>query len=618
MNKDEKYPHLSLPDINRRLKKYSISELRALCAEIRAFLIESLADSGGHLASNLGAVELTVALEYCFDTYRDRLIFDVGHQCYTHKLLTGRFSDFSKIRHAGGPSGFPKPNESPSDAFVSGHGSASLSAAVGLARAFKLRGGAQPKCIAFIGDGAMSGGMVTEALNDAGAEKLPVIIVLNDNGMSIGRTVGSFSSMLTKMRVNPEYRNAKKTYHSLMKTLPNGGTLDTVLTRLKNSIKFTLIPSSYFEGLGFKYVGPVDGHDLGELIWLFNSLKSYDKPVVVHAVTKKGRGWKASERSPERFHAVEGYRTDTGECLSSGGVSLSHVFGEKLCALAKKHCEITAITAAMRKGAGLDEFARCFPNRYFDVGIAEEHAVTMCAGLAAGGMRPFCAIYSTFLQRSFDQIMHDVGIMHLPVVFCIDRAGFVAGDGETHQGLYDVGMLSIVPGMKIYMPSNGAELCTVLDTVYADPSGPAAVRYPRGAGAKFSGNTAGRDLVRLCEGSDITLVTAGRLIDNVLAAAKILESQQISATVIKLNRILPVPSEDIDRLSSGSILVCEELAESGSVFSRLSAALPLRKVYGQNAGNRYFSHDSVEGLMSACGLDASGIAARAAEICRGN
>ncbi|MBQ5972849.1 MAG: 1-deoxy-D-xylulose-5-phosphate synthase [Oscillospiraceae bacterium] len=615
----EKYPRLSRPDVGREMKQYSRSELKALCAEIRAFLIESLSASGGHLASNLGVIELTVALEYCFDPLRDRLVFDVGHQCYPHKLLTGRAAGFSRLRKKGGLSGFPRPSESPADAFVAGHGSTSLSVAAGLARANRLSGGDPGRrFIALIGDGAMSGGMVSEALNDAGAAKLPLIVVLNDNGMSISRTVGALSAMLTRMRVNPEYRNAKKVYHSLMDTLPNSGALDSLLKRVKNNIKYTLIPASFFEGLGFQYIGPVDGHDLDGLIWLFQALKTYDRPVVVHTVTQKGRGWSVTERSPERFHAVEGYRPDTGEFLPSRGESLSSVFGAHLTEMAGRHREIVAVTAAMGRGSGLVPFARRYANRYFDVGIAEEHAVTMAAGMAAGGLRPFCAIYSTFLQRSFDQILHDVGIMGLPVVFCVDRAGFVAGDGETHQGLYDVGMLSLVPGMRIYCPANAAELKTTLDRVYADPSGPAAIRYPRGAGARFDRDTAAEDAVVLARGEDVTLVTFGRLTDNALAAAELLAGRGIRAGVIKLNRIFPAPADLVDRGSAGPILVCEELAPSGSTAQRLAAALPHRQVYGLNAGDRFLPQDTAEGLIAACGLDAEGMARRAGELCRGN
>ncbi len=619
MSSKKKYRHITLPDIGSRMRSYSLSELSELCSEVRSFLIASLARTGGHLSSNLGAVELSVALEYCFDTTRDRLVFDVGHQCYTHKILTGRLSGFEKLRQAGGIEGFPKPAESVTDAFIAGHGSTSISTAVGLARAHKLQGGASDRrFIALIGDGALAGGMVTEALNDAGASKLPLIVVLNDNGMAIGNTVGSFSTVLSKMRINREYLDAKNKYHTVMRSLPGGETLDQAFTRVKNSIKYSIIPNSFFECLGFKYVGPVNGHNIEELIEIFEEAKTYNRPVVVHAVTQKGRGWHPSMRDPEKFHAISGYDPATGECPKSEQPTLSAVFGDKLCALAAENRKITAITAAMQKGAGLDSFAKKFPRRYFDVGIAEEHAVTMSAGLAAGGIRPFCAIYSTFIQRAFDQIMHDVGIMNLPVVFCIDRAGFVAGDGETHQGLYDVGMLSLVPGMKIYMPANAAELETVMDTVAADTSSPAAIRYPRGSGAKFDRNTASSPAAVLREGSDITLITAGRLIDSVLEAAEILEANGVSARVLKLCRILPLPTEEIKANIAGKVLVCDELAESGSVGRCLAAALPQIPVYTQNAGSRYYPADTVEGLMKSAGLDAAGIARRALEICRGN
>ncbi|MBQ1955428.1 MAG: 1-deoxy-D-xylulose-5-phosphate synthase [Clostridia bacterium] len=615
----QQYPHLSLPDISSKMRSYNVSELKALCGEIRNFLINSLSKTGGHLASNLGAVELSVALEYCFDTSRDKLVFDVGHQCYTHKLLTGRAEGFSSLRQKGGIEGFPKPDESSTDPFISGHGSTSVSVAVGLARAHTLSNGdPSRRFIAFIGDGALSGGMVTEALNDAGASKLPVVIVLNDNGMAIGNTVGSFSSVLSKMRVNKEYLNAKSTYHSVMRAFPGGRTLDRTFARIKNSIKYTIIPSAFFECLGFKYVGPVDGHDIEGLIRIFDEVKEYRGPVVIHAVTQKGKGWAPSMRDPEKFHAVSAFDPITGEIKPSSGVSLSTVFGNKLCELAKKDTKIAAITAAMQKGAGLDCFAQKYPKRYFDVGIAEEHAVTMSAGLSAGGIRPFCAIYSTFIQRSFDQIMHDVGIMKLPVVFCIDRAGFVAGDGETHQGLYDVGMLSLVPDMKIYMPANASELETCIELAHKDTSSPISIRYPRGNGAAFGENTAMEEVSVLREGKHITLVTAGRLIDNVLAAADILAQKGIDAKVLKLCRILPLPHEKIAELTNGDILVCEELSPSGSFGTNLAGLLPEKKVYSQNAKSRYYSANTVDGLMAEAGLDPQGIADRAQELCRGN
>ena len=619
MSSKQQYPRLSLPDIGRKMRSYNLSELKALCSEIRDFLINSLSKTGGHLASNLGAVELSVALEYCFDTYRDKLVFDVGHQCYTHKLLTGRMEGFSALRQKGGIEGFPKPDESPSDPFISGHGSTSVSVAVGLARAHKLSGGdPERRFIAFIGDGALAGGMVTEALNDAGASKLPVIVVLNDNGMAIGNTVGSFSSVLSKMRVNKEYLNAKSAYHSVMGAFPGGKALDRTFARIKNSIKYTIIPSAFFECLGFKYVGPVDGHDIEGLIRIFDEVKEYNGPVVVHAITQKGKGWAPGMRDPEKFHAVSSFDPITGECSPSSGTSLSSVFGKKLCELAKEDEKVTAITAAMQKGAGLDCFAQKYPKRYFDVGIAEEHAVTMSAGLAAGGIRPFCAIYSTFIQRSFDQIMHDVGIMGLPVVFCVDRAGFVAGDGETHQGLYDVGMFSLVPKIKIYMPANAAELESCLDTAHGDCTSPIVIRYPRGNGAAYSGNTANTDAAVLRQGKDITLVTAGRLIDNVLSAADILAEKGIEATVIKLCKIFPLPASEIERLATGDILVCEELSPSGSIGANLAIQLHHKRVYSQNAGSRFYSANTVDGLMSEAGLDAQNLATRAMEICRGN
>lgn len=600
--------HIDCPD---DLKKLSKAELLRLCAETRRFLIDTLSRTGGHVASNLGVVELTVALHRCFDTKRDRLVFDVGHQCYVHKLLTGRRGQFSSLRKAGGLSGFPKPSESIHDAFIAGHASTSISVALGLARAQQnLPPARRHHVIALIGDGAMTGGLAYEALNDAGASRLPLIVVLNDNGMSIGKSVGALSRLLTRFRVQPKYQTAKKTYHRVLDAVPGGEHLNRVFSGVRDGIKYAIIPNTFFESMGFEYLGPVDGHDVLELCRIFEQAKSFDKPVLIHAVTQKGHGYSFSEGSPERFHGVDGFDVDTGRCVRAASETFSSVFGDTLCTLAEENRDIYAITAAMQAGSGLHTFAERFPERFLDVGIAEEHAVTMASGLAAGGRRPVVAIYSTFLQRAFDSMMHDTGLMHLPVVFCIDRCGLIGEDGETHQGLYDLAMLKAVPGMTVWMPSNAAELKTMLRTALQTTEGPIAIRYPRGRAAAFSVDTAASDLCPLHSGSSVTLLASGRMIDTALASADLLAERGIDAGVLKLNCIHPLPLEAIWSAASGRLLVLEESAAHGSVGVDLAAAacnLPIR-VVPLNCGNRYIPQASVAEQLAACGLDPASVA----------
>ncbi len=602
------------------IKKLSVEQLRRLCSEVRSFLLIKLSGLGGHVASNLGVVELTTAIHYCFDIGFDRLVFDVGHQCYTHKLYTGRLRNFDTLRKANGISGFPKPSESPYDAFVTGHGSTAISVALGLARAEsrKPKSEDRRRCIAVVGDGAMTGGLAYEGLNDAGCSNLPLIVILNDNGMSISKSVGALARVLTRFRVKLRYRRAKERYHKVMDRIPGGAKLNKLFTSVKNGVKHMMIPDTFFEIMGFEYVGPVDGHDIAELIKILTQAKTYTKPVLIHVVTQKGKGYCYSEGSPEKFHGVEGFNLESGERVG-GGISFAGIFGEKLCEMAEKHGDIAAITAAMQYGAGLSEFAKRFPERYYDVGIAEEHGVTMAAGMAAGGMRPFVAIYSTFLQRAFDQIMHDVGIMSLPVVFCVDRAGLIGEDGETHQGIYDQAMLAAVPGMRVYMPSNGAELSSMLEAAYRDRSTPCAIRYPRGGESGFREDTSAHGAVKLRDGGDITLIVTGRLVDNVLAAAETLEKRGYSAAVVKLNRIIPVPTDELYPLLGKKVLVCEETVNEGSVGMRLAAELSGKgiEVRAKNCGNRFIPQGTVEEQLRYCGLDPAGIASCAEAFCIG-
>lgn len=473
-----RYPLLDAIDGLEDFKRMPDEQLPALAEEIRAFMIENVARSGGHLASSLGAVDLILALHRAFDSPTDKIVFDVGHQAYAHKILTGRRARFSSLRQKDGVSGFPKREESEHDLFNTGHATTSISAALGMARAMKLRG-ENGTAVAFIGDGALTGGMAFEAINDAGQSDLPLVIILNDNDMSIAANVGGLHRQLNDMRISSWYVRFK---HEIVRALDAGQFghwLTEHMYQFKERIKQFLLPNLLFEQMGLIYLGPIDGHDIQKLTHVMRRAKALQLPVLVHCVTKKGRGYAFSEKDPVKFHGVAPFSVDTGDLEAVIKKSNSNVFCDTLMELAEHDPRIVAITAAMPTGTGLTAFAERFPERFFDVGIAEEHAVTMAAGLAAGGMRPVVAIYSTFLQRSFDQVLHDVCLMNLPVVLAVDRAGLVGEDGETHQGLYDAAMLSMMPNMTLYSPASQQELVRML-TLAISREEPSAIRYNRG------------------------------------------------------------------------------------------------------------------------------------------
>ena len=460
-------------------------ERTQLCAEIREFLISSVSKTGGHLAGNLGAVELSIAIETVYNTMKDRLVFDVGHQSYVHKLLTGRRADFAHLRQYGGIAGFPKPSESDSDAFVAGHASSSVSIALGMARARTLLK-QEYDVVAVIGDGACTGGMAYEGLNDAVVSGEPMVIILNDNEMSIGKNVGGLSRHLSRIRSSENYLDAKQVYRRFMKKLPGGTALYRFSSRVKNRLKRFLLPATIFENMGFTYLGPVDGHDLPGMISLLGAAKELREPVVVHVVTKKGCGYKFAEADPAKFHGIGSFDPVTGMTLAPKKKTYSESFGETMLELAEKDARVCAITAAMPAGTGLVTFQQKHPERTFDVGIAEEHAVSMAGGLAKQGMVPVVALYSTFLQRGYDQIMQDIALLQLHVVLAIDRAGIVGDDGPTHHGVFDVGFLRQVPGMKILTPGSLAEQQQMLRWAVEAYNGPAAIRYPRGGEGAYS------------------------------------------------------------------------------------------------------------------------------------
>lgn len=592
------------------LIKLSPQELEQLCGEIRSFLVEHVSQTGGHLASNLGVVELTVALETVFDTATDRLVFDVGHQSYVHKILTGRREQFSSLRRFGGLAGFPKPSESATDAFVAGHASNSVSVALGLARA-RTAQGQNHHVLALIGDGATTGGLSFEGLNDAGASNLPLIVILNDNDMSISGNVGAISRHLSRIRTRSGYFGLKKAWRKFTNRIPGGKVLYSITHSFKKWLKNSMIGTTMFEEMGFNYIGPVDGHDLDRFMYLLQIAKTEEKPVLLHVITQKGRGYAPAEQNPTMFHGIGEFHPDSGEPVKGGGETFSGTFGKTLAALGEKNPKICAITAAMLPGTGLVPFAAAFPDRTFDVGIAEGHAVSMAGGLAKGGMVPVVAIYSTFLQRAYDMIFQDVAILGLHVVFAVDRAGLVGEDGETHHGLYDVGYLSQVPGMTILCPSSQAELVEMLTWAVEKCAGPVAVRYPRGGDGAYTGVS--REMV-FRPGTDVTILTYSTMINQVLEAAELLDQAGISAEVLRLAQIKPLdlaPIADSVR-KTGRLLVVEEAAAEGSLGQQVIAGLAELGLDAQmdavNTGDRFVTHGERKLLLQSLGLDAQSIA----------
>lgn len=594
------------------IKKLNRDQLPQLCQELRQFLVEKVAETGGHLASNLGVVELTVAIHRVFNTAQDRLVFDVGHQCYVHKILTGRWEKFSTLRQFEGISGFPKPGESVHDAFIAGHASNSVSVALGMARARTLQG-ENYQVLALIGDGALTGGLSYEGLNNAGASGEPLIVILNDNGMSINPNVGAMPSHLARLRSKPAYYHFKKWYRGLFGEKPAEHALYRFNHRLKSSLKKTLWPgSTLFEDMGFAYLGPVDGHDLDRLCDVLQWAKEQNGPVVIHVNTTKGKGYSFAEQEPGKFHGVGPFNPVTGE-IKAAGNNFSAVFGEILLDCAKEDLRVCAITAAMEDGTGLTPFARALPERFFDVGIAEGHGVSMAAGMAKQGLIPVFAVYSTFLQRAYDMLIHDVALQKLHVVLGVDRAGLVGADGETHHGCFDVQFLSQIPGFTVLCPANFAELETMTRQALFEISGPVAVRYPRGAEGAFRENTAADNVICLRQGDDITLVSYGMLINQTLEAAEVLENEGIHASVVKLNRIAPIPAEEVAALCRADVLlVLEDCFTTGCIGEQLSAQMTAigkspRKLVLKNLNTSFVPEGSVQQLQQRCGLDTNGI-----------
>lgn len=530
------------------IKKLNLKQLPRLGDEIRQFLLDNVSKTGGHLASNLGVVELTMAVHYCLDLEKDKIVWDVGHQAYTHKILTGRKNDFKTLRKLHGLSGFPKPAESVTDIFATGHSSTSISAALGIATARDLKG-TKEKVVAVIGDGSMTGGLAFEALNNAGRSNTDIVVILNDNQMSISTNVGAVSRHLNDIRLAPIYLSAKAGVHKILDRVPIvGNSIDKAIEKLKNGIKYFLVSGIVFEDLGFNYVGPVDGHNIEELIEIINKIKNTKGPVLLHVKTIKGKGYEFAEKYPCKFHGIGCFDIETGECAKNTSLpSFSNVFGESLVSLAKKDKRILGISAAMASGTGLEKFEKIFPNRFFDVGIAEQHAVTFAAGLASQGYIPVFAVYSTFLQRAYDQIIEDVCLQNLHVIFAIDRAGIVGADGETHQGVFDISFLSHIPNILIMAPRNGKELKNML-SLAVELKCPVAIRYPRENAEKDWDNDEKLQLgisEIINHGKEIAIISCGTMFEEAKAAWQKLKDDGKTPMLINARFIKPLDSNMI-------------------------------------------------------------------------
>ena len=609
------------------LKNLKEDELVALAGEVREFLLETVSKTGGHLASNLGCVELTLALHYCFDSPADRIIWDVGHQAYTHKIITGRRDAFHTQRQYQGISGFPKRSESPHDAFGAGHSSTSISAGLGMAVAHDLKGEAG-KAIAVIGDGSLTAGMAFEALNQAGHLRKNLIVVLNDNEMSISKNVGAFSAFISRKLTGSYYRGLKKEMQGLLENIPAiGSNILHFARKAESSLKGFLTPGILFEALGFEYIGPLPGHDLPQLIEILQNVRTLEGPVLVHVMTTKGKGYQPAEDTPEKFHGVGPFDLSTGmvTAAKAGPPSYTGIFGETLVKLAAADDRIIAITAAMPDGTGLSPFARAYPDRFFDVGIAEQHALTFAAGMATEGFRPVAAIYSTFAQRAYDQIFHDICLQKLPVTLALDRAGLVGDDGPTHHGVFDLSYLRHLPEMTVMAPKDENELQHMLKTaIYSDL--PVALRYPRGNGY---GVAMDKDLHALpigvgellAEGDDLTLVAIGSTVYTAMAAVELLKEKGIQASVINARFVKPLDRTLILAAASrsGCIITVEENALQGGFGSAVLELLSDEAAAGirvKRIGipDRYIEQGSQAQLRKDMGLDAAGIARTAEDF----
>lgn len=605
------------------LKKLNINELEALASEIRQVMLNTVSQNGGHLSSNLGVVELTIAMHKKFNSPNDKIVWDVGHQIYAHKILTGRRNEFNTLRTENGISGFCAPNESVHDVFYSGHSSTSISAALGIAEANKKLG-KKDYTIAVIGDGALTGGMAYEALNNAGRSGTRLIVILNDNEMSISENVGSMARYLAVIRSKPEYFKLKAKTEKTLNRIPLiGKPISSIISKLKSDIKSSMYESTFFEDLGFKYMGPIDGHNLDNLCEALDSAKLVNAPVVLHICTTKGKGYEFAEKNPSVYHGISKFDVEAGAC-AEGSTNFSNEFGKKLCELAEKDDKICAITAAMSLGTGLKEFSEKFADRFYDVGIAEQHAVTFASGLAKGGMTPCFAVYSTFLQRAYDQIVHDGTLQKQKVIIGVDRAGFVGEDGVTHQGVLDVSFLNSIPDITVYSPFTYNRLRIDVENAVNNAENLTVIRYPRGSEPvipeefTFSEN----DYDYFENGKNILLVAYGRISSEVLKAVKELNEKDISVSVLILNKIKPIENFAV-KLASGynNILFYEEAVKSGSIGQSFADML-LENYYNGNykhiaVNDEFVPHASVTSLIKKYHLNAESIVNQILEIANG-
>ena len=599
------------------LKKLSINEKNTLSEEIRKYILDVVSKNGGHLASNLGIVELTIAIHSVFDLEKDRVVWDVGHQTYVHKIFTGRKEELKTLRKLDGIAGFPKTSESITDCFNTGHSSTSISAAMGIAKARDLKN-EDYSVLAVIGDGALTGGMALEALNHVGSSKTRMIVILNDNEMSISKNVGGINKFLSKLRVKKRYTISNKKGRKIIEKIPLIGkpTVNAV-TKLKKSIKQLILPKMYFEDIGFKYVGPVDGHNIEDMEYILSRAKELDEPVLIHVLTKKGKGYKPAEDNPDKYHGTGPFNIETGESTKKKSKDYSKAFGEKLIELAEKNKTIVAITAAMRDGTGLKDFSIKYPERFFDVGIAEQHALTFAAGLAKEGMIPFVPIYSSFYQRAYDQVIHDICIQKLPVIMCVDRAGCVGNDGETHQGLYDMAFFKLIPNITIMAPKDFEELTKMME-VAIELKAPVVIRYPRGGESdiKFEKHEElklGKSEI-LQEGQDVTIIGIGKMTATAMKVAKELQKEGLNAEVINARFLKPLDCDKISKSIEKTkfVITIEDGTEIGGLGSSIKELIVNKgienvKIKSFSYPDEFIKHGSVPELEKVYRLDCESI-----------
>lgn len=609
----ENFKFLTRISSPEELKKLNTHELETLATEIRSFMIDSVSKTGGHLSSNLGVVELSIAMFKCFNSPNDKFIWDVGHQIYTHKILTGRFDKFHTLRKENGISGFSAPNESEHDIFYSGHSSTSISAALGIAEANKIQG-KKDYTVAIIGDGALTGGMAYEALNNAGRSGTRLIIVLNDNEMSISENVGSMARYLAVVRAKPEYNKLKARTEKVLNKIPLiGNPIANIISRVKTDIKNSMYESTFFEDLGFNYMGPIDGHNLEHLCEAFNSAKLVNEPVLLHISTTKGKGYDFAEKSPSKYHGISKFDVLSGEYIESS-TNFSNEFGKKLCELAEENDKICAVTAAMSLGTGLKDFSEKYKNRFYDVGIAEQHAVTFASGLAKGGMIPVFAVYSTFLQRAYDQLVHDGTLQEQKLIIGLDRAGFVGEDGVTHQGLLDVSYLNSIPNVTVFSPSTYDRVKHDLEKSVNTASNLTVIRYPRGAETSLPEdyNFSDNDYDYFEDGNDILFVSYGRISINILYAVNELKRYGINPSIVVLHKIKPINQDVVSiSLKYKSVYFYEETVKSGGIGESFADLLLLNHFKGDFShiavDDNFIPHASVDSLMKRYGFDVDSI-----------